>query len=1040
MKRFLVFCLICIVTACMGLLTFRFLTLEETLTVNQTTFEINIGDEVPLEIKREHTKSTTVIKYESSDPEIVDYDKTLEKFVSNGKGGKVTLRIESSVKTIAPISIFVTVGDGSEQCPYFIKSAEDLAKIGVADENGAINRKLTDCYTLLSDIDLSTFNNGVWTPLGSETDQFTGIFNGKGHTISNMNVNASDVTSAGLFASIGKNATATDNVYSLNISNAVVNGAYKYAGALAGIIDGKAKNIIVSSSAISSTLDQGSFTNQSYVGQLCGQLTGQVERISVLKGSSTSNYGYVGGVVGSVESASNINAQIDRSYAEGVDVLGTGYLGGLAGLNKGAVIVNCYSSAKDNGGRIVNTPSKAEKSYLGGLVGYVDFYGLKTATLVDAYSTCLVSVANDSENGYKNSVSGQLIGCVTYKKASDTELVLEDKNELLGLYYADSTGLKGLGVMRYNNSETVPSTDDISLSITKYVYNTLDTSAKGANILSIFSHDNGKLKTDANYDSWNWAIGDVWTLTETYPILNMSGPYFDISGLISSAVSANVIDSFEKLAQLRDNVNAGSCDYSKPYIIKADIQIEESSWTPIGTANNPFGGKLIASKNELGTPYKITNLNNSLFGYVNGDAKIEGLVIDNATIQRGQTVGAIAKYNYGIIVNCVVENSVIKADDNQKETYVGGLVGQNYGTIQNGQLINSTVTHVGPQESVKLYIGGIAGVAYANSNISSSGIKVTQEGKLIGLDHEYDNVTNVGGIVGVNQGKIEKCYVGGNDQKVAIKLLGKKSFVGGIAGNNEESAEIVSTYCNTYLLQGYNIGGIVGNTSGYVRQSSFEGFAKGHYLGGVAYQISKGVVEDCSVVARLEDDNAGAVITSLVFNISYISNADKNNQPTIKHCFSSCSFSYSTESKAYYETQPNARYADANKKNNVKMGYILNCVYNRSVSEGAQRSYYPYKNLFGMNLFDWNEKDHPDLSASDIVNGKKGYASRNGDGEILDGNGCYLDIGLTEQDIKANDSQVFNSLGFSTAVWSLGSGQFPTIKSVETLKTQFGLN
>lgn len=1037
MKRFLVFCTICIVTACLGLLTFRFLTLEETLTVNQTTFEINIGEEVPLEIKREHIKSSTVIKYESSDPDIVDYDKVLDKFVSNGKGGKATLRIESSVRTIAPISIFVTVGDGSEQCPYFIKSAEDLAKIGVVDENGSCNRKLSDCYTLLSDIDLSTYNEGVWTPLGSETEQFTGIFNGKGHTISNMNVNGEDLTCAGLFASIGKNSTATDNVYSLNLANATIDGQYKYAGALAGKIDGKVRNIIVSSSNITSTLDQGSFANQSYVGQLCGQLTGQVERISVLMGSSTSDYGFAGGIVGSIESAFNVSAQLDRSYAEGVNVSGVGYLGGVAGLNKGAVVVDCYAVAKDNGGIITNALSKAEKSYLGGLVGYVDFYNLKTATVVDGYSTCAVVVNNDSENGYLDSVSAQLIGCLTYARTSGTEAVIASKNDLLGLYYAENSGLKGLGVIKSGNSEVAPSTDDVSIELTKFVKNTLDTEAKGTSIITIFSHDNGKLGSD--YDSWNWEIGDVWTLTETYPVLNMNGPYFDVSGLISSTVSSNVIDSYEKLAKLRDDVNAGVCDYSKPYIIKADIQIAESSWTSIGTETNPFNGRILVAKNEQGTPYKITGLNRSLFGYVNGDAKIDGIIVENANIEQQQSVGALANVNRGAIDNCQVISSVIKSKGSAKQEYVGGLVGQNYGTIQNSKLVNSTVTHTGPQDSVNLYLGGIAGIAFSNSKINSCGVSATLDSKLIGLDSEYANVSNVGGIVGANQGKLEKCYVGGENQKVNIKLLGKKSYLGGIAGNNEDSAEIVSSYCNAYSLQGYNVGGIVGNTSGYVRQCDFEGFAKGHFLGGIAYQISKGLVEDCYTDARLEDDSAGAVITSLVYRISYISGEVKNDQPTIKHCYSSCSFSYNTKSQAYYETQPNARYEDATKKNNTKMGYILNCVYNRSVSEGASRSYFPYKNIFGFNLDGMNEADHPDLSASDIVNGKKGYVKRNSDNEVLDGNGCYLDIGLTEEDIKTNNSQVFNSLGFSSDVWSFGGDNMPSIKSIQALKIQFGL-
>ena len=40
---------------------------------------------------------------------------------------------------------------------------------------------------------------------------------------------------------------------------------------------------------------------------------------------------------------------------------------------------------------------------------------------------------------------------------------------------------------------------------------------------------------------------------------------------------------------------------------------------------------------------------------------------------------------------------------------------------------------------------------------------------------------------------------------------------------------------------------------------------------------------------------------------------------------------------------------------------------------------------------------------------------------------------------KTNNSQVFNSLGFSSDVWSFGGDNMPSIKSIQALKIQFGL-
>ena len=71
MKRFWVFVIICVVALGIGFTTFRFMTREEILYVNQTVFEVNSGENIILDIVQENLKSGTEIYVTSSNENIV---------------------------------------------------------------------------------------------------------------------------------------------------------------------------------------------------------------------------------------------------------------------------------------------------------------------------------------------------------------------------------------------------------------------------------------------------------------------------------------------------------------------------------------------------------------------------------------------------------------------------------------------------------------------------------------------------------------------------------------------------------------------------------------------------------------------------------------------------------------------------------------------------------------------------------------------------------------------------------------------------------
>lgn len=101
----------------------------------------------------------------------------------------------------------IKYGDGSNDNPYLITSANELAYIATQVNNGTSYEN--KYFHLLIDIDL---DNKEWTPIGDNDNSFKGIFDGNGHVISNATIKTpegipSSKTSYGFFGSIGGTET-----------------------------------------------------------------------------------------------------------------------------------------------------------------------------------------------------------------------------------------------------------------------------------------------------------------------------------------------------------------------------------------------------------------------------------------------------------------------------------------------------------------------------------------------------------------------------------------------------------------------------------------------------------------------------------------------------------------------------------------------------------------------------------------------------------------------------------------------------------------
>ena len=240
---------------------------------------------------------------------------------------------------------------------YTVTSAEGLKNIAeLVNEEW----KLGINITLTDDIDLTGID---WTPIGIDYNhQYTGTFDGGGHTITGLAVTGSDQY-AGLFGRIGsggtvKNVTLKDVKIESNHSSGNVGG-------VAGQSYGNIENCSVSGSVSGTNSIAGGVVGYQLVGSITGcnssarvkgvayaggiagytnggaSLTGCYATGSVSVENNTTSAAYAGGVVGNNGSSSTLKA----CYAWG-SVTGSGsgtvYVGGVTGSNDLGTLTACY--------------------------------------------------------------------------------------------------------------------------------------------------------------------------------------------------------------------------------------------------------------------------------------------------------------------------------------------------------------------------------------------------------------------------------------------------------------------------------------------------------------------------------------------------------------------------------------------------------------------------------------------------------------------------------------------------------------------------
>ena len=263
-----------------------------------------------------------------------------------------------------------------------------------------------------------------------------------------------------------------------------------------------------------------------------------------------------------------------------------------------------------------------------------------------------------------------------------------------------------------------------------------------------------------------------------------------------------MVDSPEELAWAAQQINSGEATF-KSIILTKDIDLNSKEWTPIGTKEHPFTGRI------SGGGYTISNLSitsdgdyRGLIGYAQGaDMNNDRVSVNHLTLEgvidvTGNYVGAL----FGYVEEFRIDNCTIHVKMTVDGNCVGGVAGQ----MKRGYLDSTTnLGDIVGKKSSGSKTGGLVGYAY---NVSIT--ECLNRGDVTGAGQ-------TGGIAGQLNSAKSSLY--GNVSRSSNKGdVSGTSDVGGIVG----SATLQGTGSNVVLsnlgdVTGQNqVGGIVGAFSG----------------------------------------------------------------------------------------------------------------------------------------------------------------------------------------------------------------------------------
>jgi hypothetical protein len=805
--------------------------------------------------------------------------------LTNGTEYTFKVRAVNSVGNGAEASVSATPsaefadGSGTEEDPYLISSVYHLNNV---------RNHLDKHFRLTADLDLSVYGTDEgWEPIGTETNPFTGSFDGDDHIIRNLFIDRFWDPKIGLFGYTGETA----KIWDLGLANVNIFGNHDVGG-LVGWNEGEIANSWVTGDVTGRSetgglvgVNHGSITDSWAIGTVTDVWSGSIgglvaENFGTItkchaEATVTSDNSNAGGLVGA-----NYGS-ITESHAVGV-VEGSSYVGGLVGLNSEGNIDRCYAT-----GNVTGTEDWINYTFVGGLVGYnrasisnsyakgaasgaEDIGGLvgcnaDTGSITTCYSTGRVS--GDSNigglvgfshsdgiitNSYWDANTSQLASSGGGTEKSTAEMKQQATYEnwnfdaVWGINGSDNDGYPFLRWQGYEIDPTAPSAPQDFTATPgdgQVVLNWSSPVSDGGSAITHYevSKDDGTNWTDVGLNTTYTFTGLTNGTVYTFKVrsVNSAGNgeeasttatpvVLEFAGGNGSEEDPYLIETVDHLNNVRNYLGAEHSD--KHFKLNANLNLDvapynsNTGWQPIGTLQNPF------TSTFDGGGYTISGL------FINKEGSWN-IRVPSGLFGKSGTEAKIS-------------NLTLEDVDITGCYYVGSLVGSNSGEISN---VNASGDVVGEWDT-----GGLAGSN--NGSISDSCFVGTVTGVAI---VEYGQWT--GGLVGYNNlGTISNCWtdvtvvsgyhsigglVGENFEGTIRESFSKGTitgydYTGGLVGSNND--EIISCYSTCTVNGDDQVGGLVGGNSGPITYSFAVGAVNGNAkIGGLVGSNISAPVTGC---------------------------------------------------------------------------------------------------------------------------------------------------------------------------------------------------
>ena len=423
------------------------------------------------------------------------------------------------------------------------------------------------------------------------------------------------------------------------------------------------------------------------------------------------------------------------------DLYSTPFSGTFDG--NGFAVIGIYSKASNysgsytglfgiNKGVIMNlavadgtiTDTSSGYTYVGGIVG------INIGTVANCYSSITISTMTYG-GGIAGSNQGMIMDCYNandikmsqkYGVVSGGIVGLNNSNGVISTCY-------NIGNVTANQAGGIVGENHGTVSYCYYLENELKGCGNGSDVGYRCSVE--ELKTKTTFEGFDFE--NTWEIHSNSDYL-----FPTLKG-----VSHMTVVSDENMVEF----SGGNGSFFSPYLISKTSQLfyvqnyldacfkltnnlvftvdNNNSWISIGDKNSPFTG------NFDGNGYLIEGLTKSLFdcnkGVVKNIALVKATVNDSATVIRS---------NYGLLYNCFSASNITF---NSTETInVGGLVCINYGNIKDCYYQGDIVSNTNVGGIVGKNQGGTISCCYNLGIISSS--------------------KSIGGLVGINNGTISYSY------------------------------------------------------------------------------------------------------------------------------------------------------------------------------------------------------------------------------------------------------------------------------------------